>query len=266
MNRRYPRYPDDSDYQTNAPSYYEDLARKNKLLEMLAKKIWEYDERLDGRLEDLENVLQDYLSQWDERIDNLDDEVSHIFVKWLHDGTLEQIINHDVLGNKADKDYVDKLNENITSQLTKTNVRLNQMKLNVLDYGALGDGITDDTISIQKALDELVEQGGGTLYFPAGTYLVTKPLLMKSNALTGGYDFPPYKMEGQTNRETIILKENETKYKDINATVIMIHASLDFDRSTTSHQFENITISNNSDGEKTYGVYSNKTSRTIVKH
>ena len=107
MNKRYPRYPDDADYQTNAPSYYEDLARKQKLLKMLAEKIWEYDERLDERLEDLENILQDYLLQWDERIENLDDEVSHIFVTWLEDGTLEQIINHDVLGNKADKTFVD---------------------------------------------------------------------------------------------------------------------------------------------------------------
>ena len=112
MNKRYPRYPDDADYQTNAPSYYEDLARKQKLIQLLAEKIWDYDERLDERLEDLENVLQDYLSQWDERIENLDDEVSHIFVTWLEDGTLEKIINHDVLGNKADKSFVDQSNWN----------------------------------------------------------------------------------------------------------------------------------------------------------
>src|SRR5699024_55216 len=86
---------------------YEDLARKQTLIQLLARKIWEYDERLDERLEDLENVLQDYLSQWDERIENLDKEVSHIFVTWLEDGTLEQIINHEVLGNKADKTFVD---------------------------------------------------------------------------------------------------------------------------------------------------------------
>src|SRR5699024_4053204 len=107
MNRRYPRYPDDADYQTNAPSYYEDLARKQKLIKLLAEKIWEYDERLNDRLEDLKNVLEDYLAQWDERIENLDDEVSHIFITWLEDGTLEKIINNDVLGNKADKTFVD---------------------------------------------------------------------------------------------------------------------------------------------------------------
>src|SRR5699024_6416926 len=120
MNRRYPRYPDDADYQTNAPSYYEDLARKQKLIKLLAEKIWEYDERLDKRLEDLENVLQDYLSQWDERIENLDNEVSHIFVEWLNDGTLEKIINHDVLGNKADQSELDKTNVKLTQKVEKT--------------------------------------------------------------------------------------------------------------------------------------------------
>ena len=108
-NKNIPDYINKADYNTNSPSYYHDLARKNKLIKLLAEKIWEYDERLDNRIADLEEVLSSYLSQWDERIENLDDEVSHIFVTWLNDGTLEQIINHDVLGNKADKSYVDDL-------------------------------------------------------------------------------------------------------------------------------------------------------------
>ena len=138
MYRRFPRYPDDADYQTNAPSYYEDLARKQKLLKMLAEKIWEYDKRLDERLEDLENVLQDYLLQWDERIENLDDEVSHIFVTWLEDGTLEKIINHDVLGNKADKTDLDKTNR----ELSKTNEDLNNIKTRFIDWSNSDSAVT----------------------------------------------------------------------------------------------------------------------------
>jgi parallel beta-helix repeat protein len=40
----------------------------------------------------------------------------------------------------------------------------------VTEFGALGDGTTDDTAAIQAALDKLEEAGGGTLYFPTGTY------------------------------------------------------------------------------------------------
>src|SRR5699024_2176253 len=135
----------DADYQTNAPSYYEDLARKEKLIQLLAEKIWEYDERLDERLEDLENVLQDYLNQWDERIENLDDEVSHIFITWLEDGTLEQIINHDILGNKANQADLDRTNERLAQSMQENRIYIdNQLKsLNGLElkgaYNTLQD-------------------------------------------------------------------------------------------------------------------------------
>jgi hypothetical protein len=44
---------------------------------------------------------------------------------------------------------------------------------NVKDYGALGDGATNDTAAIQTAVDAASTAGGGTVYFPAGTYKVT---------------------------------------------------------------------------------------------
>ncbi len=41
---------------------------------------------------------------------------------------------------------------------------------NVEDYGAVHDGSTDDTSSIQAAIDACFAAGGGTIYFPAGIY------------------------------------------------------------------------------------------------
>lgn len=41
---------------------------------------------------------------------------------------------------------------------------------NVKDFGAMGDGKADDTQAIQQALDYLIDNGGGTLYFPNGHY------------------------------------------------------------------------------------------------
>ena len=37
---------------------------------------------------------------------------------------------------------------------------------NILDFGAKGDGKTDDTPAIQKALDECQKSNGGTVYVP----------------------------------------------------------------------------------------------------
>ena len=60
--------------------------------------------------------------------------------------------------------------------------------VSVKDFGAVGDGSTDDTAAIQAAITAMPAAGGG-LYFPAGTYLVSSALtLSKSGAYTGdGY-------------------------------------------------------------------------------
>lgn len=47
---------------------------------------------------------------------------------------------------------------------------------NVVDYGAIGDGTTDDTAAINLAIGALIAAGGGVLYFPAGTFKCTSAL------------------------------------------------------------------------------------------
>ncbi len=46
-----------------------------------------------------------------------------------------------------------------------------QSYYNIKDYGAIGNGETLDTRAIQKAIDSCHENGGGTVYMPAGSYL-----------------------------------------------------------------------------------------------
>lgn len=44
--------------------------------------------------------------------------------------------------------------------------------INVQDYGALGNGMNDDTAAINRTITYAAERGGGTVYIPGGTYLI----------------------------------------------------------------------------------------------
>lgn len=44
---------------------------------------------------------------------------------------------------------------------------------NVKDYGATGDGVTDDRVAIQAAIDDAIAVGLGGIFFPQGTYNVS---------------------------------------------------------------------------------------------
>src|SRR5215211_4705362 len=50
----------------------------------------------------------------------------------------------------------------------------------VPDFGAKGDGKTDDTAAFQKALDAAAQAGGGTVQAPRGNYLFSGHLNVPS--------------------------------------------------------------------------------------
>ena len=53
--------------------------------------------------------------------------------------------------------------------------------VSVKDFGAVGDGVTDDTVAIQAALN-----ASSNIYLPSGTYKTTAPLLLNSNNIITG--------------------------------------------------------------------------------
>lgn len=59
--------------------------------------------------------------------------------------------------------------------------------VNVCDFGAKGDGVADDTESIQAAIDFCGNNGGGCVYFPTGTYVVHNPAPDRTNSFNPKY-------------------------------------------------------------------------------
>jgi hypothetical protein len=59
--------------------------------------------------------------------------------------------------------------------------------VNVMDFGAVGDGVADDTAALQAALDAVFANNGGTLRIPAGNYKITADLVPQISGTTSRF-------------------------------------------------------------------------------
>lgn len=89
--------------------------------------------------------------------------------------------------------------------------------ISVKTYGASGDGTTDDTTAIQNAINAAMANGGATIYFPAGTYVITSALTISTSnnnnnivlmGATGGTSFS----KGTISAPTIIKQTSTTAH------------------------------------------------------
>ena len=77
-----------------------------------------------------------------------------------------------------------RLVKNTASSLTNPVTQTSWVKadtFNVRDYGAVGNGTTDDTSAILAAVSASVMAGGGTVYFPDGIYSISSSVIVPSN-------------------------------------------------------------------------------------
>lgn len=64
--------------------------------------------------------------------------------------------------------------------------RLSGRYVNVMEHGAVGDGVADDTVAINAAMNKATANGtkAGIIFFPADyTYKITAPLVLHSNVM-----------------------------------------------------------------------------------
>ncbi len=57
---------------------------------------------------------------------------------------------------------------------------------NIRDFGALGNGTTDDTVAFKSAMAAIAANNGGTLTVPDGDYIITSPVALPSGIVIEG--------------------------------------------------------------------------------
>jgi hypothetical protein len=110
-------------------------------------------------------------------------------------------------------------------------------------YGAIGNGVTDDTEAIQSAIDAAEDAGGGIIYFPAGRYLLTLRdtltissaaycLMVKSDNITfrgDGRTSVLVSTDQHANGQTVVLIAGHGKSADSFATADMLERDFNLD-------------------------------------
>ena len=76
--------------------------------------------------------------------------------------------------------------------------------ISVKDFGAVGDGSTDDTVAINKAITACRAAGGGTVVFPTASYVIKRRVV---GSQEGSIYLPP-KVNLDFNNSTLLLQDN----------------------------------------------------------
>ena len=166
----------------NANSMYELVA----WLQRAFKNLLDDFQQLEAEFEDFRNALIDLLEylipELIRRYSNsaefrtlfiglLEDILAGEERNWVKD-LLKELLENDM------REWIEVYLKDLYGlELNKTNAQLAQIASNVKNFGALGDGVSDDTLAIQNTLDSLVD--GGTLYFPDGVYIKSDVLTIK---------------------------------------------------------------------------------------
>lgn len=159
------------------------LEKVNKVIETLnqivlgVNTVADYvDEHVNTQNEKIKQLRDDFeiLKDWLEN-EGLEERTTQVLNEWFDNGRLAQIINNDVFDMKADKATFEQFVLSITTQLQQTG-------LSVKTFGAIGDGVVDDTQAFIDGISFLSSIGGGTLIVPSGDYFIQPDvILLKSN-------------------------------------------------------------------------------------
>src|SRR5690554_4962404 len=137
------------------PQVYSDSLSFYELLELVINKL---NEVIDASNEYFSKDLKEYTGQ--------------ILTEWYEDGTLQNIINNEVLGMKAESG--DLYGRGINAMFPPSG--FDPVK---------GDNVTIDTYNLQRIIDHANDIGVRKVFLPKGTYLIDSTINLNGCSLEG---------------------------------------------------------------------------------
>lgn len=133
-----------------------DLARLEKLVKDHEKEVYKLILNQDKRIADLSCKFNG----------NIQAAIAEYMRIMEQEGKLEEIISDTLLNDLY-------MMEKKTASI-----------INVMEFGAMGNGVCNDTKAIQKAIDH-ANQHGRVVQLPKGVYLITEPIVLNGCSLIG---------------------------------------------------------------------------------
>lgn len=132
-----------SDRITGANLIYEVI----KVINAMLIELREYEDRVDGKLEDMLKMIEDFLKMFNE---DLNETVLNIILEWKDSGELEEIINDALFNQKLDKSVFESFKEtydqtivDINNKIQSNLNQINENKTTAKDYtDQMGNDLT----------------------------------------------------------------------------------------------------------------------------
>ncbi|CAN1209206.1 hypothetical protein TUMEXPCC7403_03220 [Tumidithrix helvetica PCC 7403] len=132
--------------------------------------------------------------------------------------------------------------------------------IDVRSFGAKGDGIHDDTTSIQNAIDRTYTYNGGhpnnfrVLYFPNGTYLVSRPIFWRRWVT----------IQGQSQNGTVIKLKNNAQDYGMGQSKPVLHAYYSNNESFANY-IQNLTVNTGKGNPGAIGIRYNNHNEGMIR-
>lgn len=155
-------------------------------------------------------------------------------------------------------DAINDCTQDITGAVARTLPEKLSDFVSVKDFGAVGDGVTDDTVAIQNAINSLDSQNGGLLYIPQGTYIIDAPLILPNGVSLIGSGVDSTILE-KTSATASTVQSTATPVflngSPVGYPICVIHAVTGTNVNYSAGRIEGIQISGGTDPNTTNVIY-----------